>query len=77
FARVGKRSLHLLDLIFPTGADAAARPGPGLSGRRSNRAALKRRLLRDLWEEAVDEPEAGLILTIPPEIRIEMERRLI
>lgn len=77
FARIGKRAVHLLDLVFPSVVDAAARPDPGLSGRRENRGALRRRLLRDVWGEAMDEPKPGLALRFVPEVRAEMERRLI
>jgi Fe-S oxidoreductase len=50
-AKAGKRSLHLLDLLFPRGEDPAARPPTGYSRRRENRARLKERLLTELWRE--------------------------
>ncbi|WP_461211414.1 pyridine nucleotide-disulfide oxidoreductase/dicluster-binding protein [Desulfocurvus sp. DL9XJH121] len=50
-ARAGKRALHVLDLLFPEGEDQAARPAPGHSARRENRARLKERLLAELWSE--------------------------
>lgn len=77
FARVGKRATHLLDLVFPAEGDAAARPDPGLSGRRTNRALLKRRVLREIWEEDVSEPEAGPRLSFADGVSADMERRLI
>ncbi|WP_022662439.1 pyridine nucleotide-disulfide oxidoreductase/dicluster-binding protein [Paucidesulfovibrio longus] len=58
-ARTGKRILHLFDLLFPGGEDAdpAARPAPGYSARRENRARLKQSLLASLWKEESPAPE--------------------
>jgi NADPH-dependent glutamate synthase beta subunit-like oxidoreductase len=60
-AAAGKRTLHLLDLIFPSAdlPDPAGRPRPGWSLRRENRARLKADLLRRLWGESVS-PGADL-----------------
>jgi Fe-S oxidoreductase len=55
-ARAGKRALHVFDLLYPRHADPAARPAPGHSERRENRARLKDRLLRELWREPGAEP---------------------
>ena len=66
----GKESWHLLDLLFP-GPDAegvvdkGSRKGPGLSARRANRAALRRRLLRDWMGENVPEPALGALRVVP------------
>jgi NADPH-dependent glutamate synthase beta subunit-like oxidoreductase len=53
-AAAGKRTLHLLDLIFPLSgvANPAARPRPGWSLRRENRTRLKADLLQRLWGES-------------------------
>ena len=52
FAAKGKRTVHLLDLIFGTDLDKAAiRPRVGFSYRHENRAKLKRTLLHSLWQE--------------------------
>ena len=80
-AGVGKRTLHLLDLIFPDTdvSDPAARPRPGWSRRRENRRQLKRDLLRQLWNEAVDDdgdPD-GMTLSIAPEVAAILESRRI
>ncbi|PID41034.1 MAG: amine oxidase [Proteobacteria bacterium] len=58
-AAVGKRSLHLLDLIFPDpeAADPALRSRPGWSRRRENRMRLKADLCRELWHEASETAE--------------------
>jgi hypothetical protein len=96
FARQGKPTLHILDLIFratsaagseSTGeedapvaiAEIAARRGPDYSERHANRAGLKRRLLRDLWSEEMDNPsaETGAPLIITEEVRQVLEKRLI
>ncbi len=53
-AKAGKRCMHILDIIFPSGiADAAARPAPGYSERRENRVRLKENLLKELWYEGI------------------------
>ena len=81
-AGVGKRTVHLLDLIFPDPeiSDPAARPRPGWSRRRENRQQLKRYLLSQLWNEAVDDdgaPDTALPLTIAPDVAAILESRRI
>jgi len=64
FASKGKRTFHLLDLIFGTNLEAAAtRPSIAFSYRHENRAKLKRKLLHSLWKEAPQEQE-GVYRTI-------------
>lgn len=77
FARRGKRAVHVLDLLFGDGGDAAARPDPGFSRRQENRARLKARLLRTLWEEPVPESATAPELIVFPEVAAALERRLI
>lgn len=79
FVRQGKPTLHLLDLLYAGDlAEAACRPGPGYSQRHANRAGLKRRLLKTLWSEDMDQPPpAGLRLLISPEVQEILENRLI
>ena len=80
FARQGKPTLHLLDLIYNTDPNAAARKrGPDLSERRQNRARLKRRLLKELWSEPMEDPGSGsgLRLILSDEMRQTLEKRLI
>jgi Fe-S oxidoreductase len=74
FARRGKRALHFLDLVF--GGDAA-RPDPGFSMRQENRGRLKRRLLRDLWRENVNEPAEDIELVVADEVQADLEKKLI
>jgi len=60
FASKGKRTFHLLDLIFGTNLEEAAiRPSVGFSYRHENRAKLKRRLLHSLWKEAPQKKEGA------------------
>lgn len=77
FARRGKRAVHVLDLLFPGDADPAARPDPGFSRRQENRGRLKRRLLRELWSDTVEEPVDDFELLISPEVHADLERKLI
>jgi len=79
FARRGKRSAHLLDLVFPApdGGDPAARPDPGFSRRRDNRVRLKARLMRELWGEEMSDPTPEIALIVPDDVRADMERKLI
>lgn len=77
FARRGKRAVHLLDLIFPEEDDPAARPDPGFSRRRDNRARFRRRLIRTLWGEEMNEPDLPVELVIADDVRADMERKLL
>jgi Fe-S oxidoreductase len=79
FARHGKRSVHLLDLVFrsPEGGDPAGRPDPGFSLRRDNRARLKTRMLREVWGEDMADPTPEIALIVPDAVRADMERKLI
>lgn len=52
FASQGKRTVHLLDLVFGTDLEeAAVRPSVGFSYRHENRAKLKRSMLHSFWKE--------------------------
>ncbi|SPF55537.1 Cysteine-rich domain protein [Candidatus Desulfosporosinus infrequens] len=81
FASKGKRTFHLLDLIF--GADlekAAIRPRVGLSYRHENRAKLKSKFLYTLWKEASPAKEGAyrtISLLLNEEILEIMEERRI
>jgi glutamate synthase (NADPH) small chain len=79
FAAKGKRTLHLLDLFFGDAYEARAeRRGPVLTQRSEQRAALKQRLLVDLWHEgssAGSDWRENLILT--PEVQELLEQRFI
>ena len=81
FAEKGKRTLHILDLIFGEDPEGAAlKKMPNLSRRHANRADLKNKLLRELWNE---EPEMDFMqrnelnLVVPQEVWKTMEERYI
>jgi glutamate synthase (NADPH) small chain len=78
-AAVGKRSLHLLDLLFPGDNDPAGRPRPGWSQRRENRARLKVDLLSRLWGESPAQATAHhhIVLTMSDAVRQTLEQRRI
>jgi len=77
FARRGKRSLHLLDLLLDSEQDTAARADPGFSRRQENRARLKNQLLRERWGENVQQPEAKLELELSEAVHADIELKLI
>ncbi len=79
-ARTGKRALHIYDLLFPKQDDPGARPSPGYSARRENRARLKAHLLCSLWREedgAAAEPYESLAVEFSDEATAIMETRRI
>lgn len=78
FADQGKPTLHLLDLLYEENlAPRAARPGPRFSQRHDNRAQLRRRLLTELWEEAMPESRSETILHLSEEVAERVDQRLI
>jgi NADPH-dependent glutamate synthase beta subunit-like oxidoreductase len=80
FASRGKRTFHLLDLIFPPEREEnAGKRGPGFSQRHENRIHLKESLLKTLWRESVSAREEyeSILLIIPEVLRGVMDDRLI
>ncbi len=80
FANHGKRTLHLLDLVFGGDWDARATlPGPGYSQRHENRARLKQKLLKEVWGETMtgQEDYESVRLVIPEDVGQRLEDRLI
>jgi glutamate synthase (NADPH) small chain len=80
FARQGKPTLHLLDLIFAEEPfRLAARIGPGYSQRHENRGRLKKKLLKEIWDEDMGDRKAyqGIQLIIPREVQEMLEARQI
>jgi NADPH-dependent glutamate synthase beta subunit-like oxidoreductase len=80
FARRGKRTLHLLDLVYGVPeVDWATAPAVGFSQRHENRIRLKTDLLKKLWSETMPDQQAfesiRLILSEP--VQRAMEDRLI
>ena len=80
FAAQGKRSLHLLDLLFEADPESRAlRAGPGYSQRHENRARLKRKLIKEVWGEEMPgyHDYDKITLHIPADVQSRMEERLI
>jgi glutamate synthase (NADPH) small chain len=80
FARQGKPTLHLLDLIYGADLPTLARQvGPGYSQRHENRARLKRKLLKDIWGEDMDGNKTyeNIRLIIAPQVQKLLDERLI
>lgn len=79
FVEGGKRTYHILDLIFGENLDEIAlKKMPNLSQRHANRAELKKKLLRELWNE---DPETDLTpmenIIIPEQVWRIMDERYI
>ncbi|MBC3887187.1 NAD(P)-binding protein [Acetobacterium paludosum] len=79
FVSGGKRTFHLIDLIYPKdNEDGAVKKMPTLSERHQNRSQVKRSLLKEVWNEDVDEPaQDDYQLVIPESVRQNMEDRYI
>lgn len=79
FNRQGKITYHILDLFFNDGKALPQVEPPDYSLRHSNRIALKKTLLRDIWKEDMETSEKNLPykMRISTDIRQIMEDRLI
>lgn len=79
FVDGGKRTFHILDLIFGDDMnELAQKTMPTLSQRHTNREQLKKKLLKELWNEgAGTEPTQMKNLIIPDEIMRKMDERYI
>jgi hypothetical protein len=78
FAQTGAKSLHLLDVIFPTGklTELMVEPGPNLTTRRDNRREFKRLALTTVWrEEAPMTPAPLENIVISEDLFAVMEQR--
>ena len=73
FARQGRESRHLLELVYGTDAGAP----PDISEKRWNRLTLKRSLLRELWGEESMEEKLDFELNYTAEARQMMDARMI
>ena len=73
FARQGRESRHILELVYGTDAGAP----PDISEKRYNRLSLKRELLRELWQEETAEMKLGYQLNYTEEARRLMDERMI
>lgn len=81
FTMAGKRSAHLIELLFPTTADNDpwARGWLSWSDRRTNRIRVKQEMLAKLGEKAerTMEPYQKMILHVEPEVMKTIDRRRI
>lgn len=73
FAREGRESRHVLELIYGTGAGAP----PDISEKRYNRLTLKNYLLETLWGEEIAPVELGFELEYTAEALEMMDDRMI
>lgn len=81
FAARGKKTYHLLDLIYgEADVTTPAKRGPGYSQRRENRARLKDKMLKEVWGDNVAAEKKSfdtIKLFIPAVVNEIMEERLI
>ncbi|HEX3018567.1 MAG TPA: FAD-dependent oxidoreductase [Caproicibacter sp.] len=79
FVDSGKRTFHILDLIFGDNMDEAAhRKMPNLSQRHANRAQLKKKLLKEFWNEDTENESVNRKdLIIPDDVWRTMDERYI
>ena len=73
FARQGRESRHILELVYGTDAGAP----PDISEKRYNRLSLKNELLRELWLEEPKEMKLDYELRYTDEARQMMDERMI
>ena len=73
FARQGRESRHLLELVYGTDAGAP----PDISEKRRNRLILKKTLLQEVWQEEAMETKLDYELNFTDEARQMMDERMI
>ena len=73
FAREGRESMHLLELVYGTSADHC----PDISAKRYNRLGLKQQLLKEVWNEEVKAVDLGFTIAYTPEAVEMMDDRMI
>ncbi|MBQ6428913.1 MAG: aldehyde dehydrogenase, partial [Oscillospiraceae bacterium] len=73
FARKGRESRHILELVYGTDAGAP----PDISEKRWNRLTLKKELLREIWLEETREMKLDYELNYTEEARKMMDSRMI
>ena len=73
FAREGRESMHLLELVYGTSADHC----PDISAKRYNRLSLKNTLLSEVWNEEVEAAMLGFTIEYTQEAEIMMDDRMI
>ena len=73
FAREGRESMHLLELVYGTSADHC----PDISAKRFNRLSLKNQLLEEIWNEEVTQVDLGFAIEYTPDAEAMMDDRMI
>ena len=73
FAREGRESMHILELVYGTAADHC----PDISAKRYNRLSLKQELQKDVWNEEVEAAMPGFTIDYTPEAIEMMDDRMI
>ena len=73
FAREGRESMHILELVYGTSADHC----PDISAKRYNRLSLKQELQKDVWNEEVEAAMPGFTIDYTPEAIEMMDDRMI
>lgn len=73
FARQGRETVHLLELVYGTAADHC----PDISAKRYNRLSLRNILLEEIWNEKVETMELGFSIAYTPEAEAMMDDRMI
>ncbi len=73
FAREGRESMHLLELVYGTSADHC----PDISAKRYNRLGLKQELLKEIWNEEAKAMDLGFTIDYTPEAEELMDDRMI
>ena len=73
FAREGRESMHLMELVYGTSADHC----PDISAKRYNRLSLKNELLKEVWNEEVEAVDLGFTIEYTPEAEAMMDDRMI
>ena len=73
FAREGRESMHLLELVYGTSADHC----PDISEKRYNRLSLRNTLLGEVWNEEVEAMDLGFTIDYTPEAETMMDDRMI
>ena len=73
FAREGRESMHLLELVYGTSADHC----PDISEKRYNRLSLRNTLLSEVWKEEVEAVDLGFTIDYTEEATLMMDDRMI
>ena len=73
FAREGRESMHLLELVYGTSANHC----PDISEKRYNRLSLRNQLLSEVWNEEVEAVDLGFTIDYTTEAIEMMDDRMI